>query len=157
MKISNYKFYDGQHCINFLTSENLPVELISFDDANSDLADSIKSLIPFIYEICENPSARISEVIICEISFLRNTDSDGVEILGVVITARVKLLNSPGFIHFTTPLRIEALYPGHDDEGELMPDDMIEAILEIEDHLEDFIQGVRAQQELVPVAEEDNA
>jgi len=151
MKILKYKFKDSEHFIKYINSQKDEVEIRSSDDALPDLANSIKLLEPFVHDICEIPHE--NGITVSGISISRNEDSQGNEIIGAVIVAQKKLLRSTGIINIVTPHRIEAFYSEHGDEGQLMPDDMIEAILEIEFRVKDFIQGKRAQQELFPQAE----
>lgn len=151
MKILKYKFKDNEHLIKFINIQNDEIELKSSDDALPNIAKTLSEFSPFVREICELDNN--NDISVSGVSISRNLDEYENEIIGCVIIAQMKLENSTGVINLVTPHRIESFYSAHGDEGQLMPDGLIDLVHDLSSHVETFIKGNRAQGELFPSAE----
>lgn len=143
MIVKKFKINEDGCLAVYVDNKETEISLKAKEQPLKSLIDSFQDLAQYVIEICELPNSSDIEVTGVSLSFSH-------DILGAVIIAKMKLVNSTGVINLVTPHRIEDFYAESGDVGQLMPSGMRDHITNAIIEIERYIHGERAgkQEEL---------
>lgn len=150
MKITKTKYKDGKMYIEYKKKNSKgdydEFTLSCIDAPRSEYEKLIEKLCPFVIELCELPQDYLSRITVKSVSFSFGGDS---EIMGVVITAAMKLKNSNTPLNLNTPHKPSEHYSSAGgDDSLLLPEKCVEILEALQEECAQYIDGVRAQPDL---------
>jgi hypothetical protein len=154
LRIRKVKFVTGKTLIDYevLSKYNDTMwdkhSLVSADEPLPEMKIALKSLAPFVCEICELPKEWDANVVVYAAS-LSYHGEDSI-FSGAIISARKIPTNGGSPFGFNTPHRPTT----SKNPDAMLPPEAVNLLNEVCDHAEDFIKGKRQQQDLFPSEEE---
>lgn len=154
MRIRKVKLLNGKTLIDYEVRSKCNHEiwdkfsLVSNDEPLPEMTIALKSLAPFVCEICELPPEWDANVVVYAAS-LSYHGEDSV-FSGAIISARKIPTTGGSPFGFNTPHRpITSKNP-----DAMLPPEAVNLLNEVCDHAEDFLKGKRKQQEMFPTDDE---
>lgn len=118
------------------------------EEPRPELYAALKALAPHAIEMCELPEDYLPKIDVRGVTFSYGGDN---EVMGATIISQMELKNSYTKLNLNTPHKASAPYSEFSppDEMQLLSDNCIEALDELCDEVKLYINGERAQQNLL--------
>lgn len=117
------------------------------DAPRPELYAALKSLAPYVIEMCELPEDYQDRIDVRGVTFSYSGEN---EVMGATIIAQMELKNSYTKLNLNTPHKASEPYSevSVPDEMQLLSDDCVKALGELCEEVVLYIEGERAQQSL---------
>ena len=117
------------------------------DEPRPELYTALKALAPHVIEMCELPEDYLPRIDVRGVTYSYGGEN---EVMGATIVSQMKLENSYVKLNLNTPHKASEPYSENSppDEMQLLTDDCIDALEELCEEVNLYIEGERAQQTL---------
>lgn len=117
------------------------------EEPRPELHTALTALAPHVIDMCELPEDYLSRVIVRGVSFSYGGEN---EVMGATIIAQMHLQNSYAKLNMNTPHKASEPYSENSplDAKQLLSDECIQALDDLCNEIELYINGQRAQQTL---------